>query len=103
MTVGSEFEGDKQTPGGWSEARSKGVKKRSKGLDPRPPGKSNPDWRPCIENIIKLRDKIFIRAAIAVPYPLRIMMMVLRPNAGSLAFTSPRDEVSEVVSRCLRH
>jgi len=45
MTVGSEFEGAKPTPpGGRSEARSKGVKKRSKGgrPPPEPPGKSNP-------------------------------------------------------------
>src|SRR6218665_4001963 len=29
--------------------------------------------------------------------------MVFYPKAGSLAFTSPRDEMSEVVSRCLPH
>jgi len=31
------------------------------------------------------------------------MMMVLCLKAGSLAFTPPGDEISEVVSRCLRH
>src|SRR6218665_899138 len=31
------------------------------------------------------------------------MMMVLCPMAGSLAFTSPGDELCEVVSRCLPH
>ena len=30
-------------------------------------------------------------------------MMVLCPKAGSLAFTPPGDEMSEVVSRCLPH
>src|SRR6218665_1502995 len=30
-----------------------------------------------------------------------MMMMVLCPKAGSLAFTPPGDEMSEVVSRCL--
>src|SRR6218665_2488863 len=32
-----------------------------------------------------------------------MMMMVLCPKAGSLAFTPPGDEMSEVVSRCLPH
>src|SRR6218665_2207584 len=31
------------------------------------------------------------------------MMMVLCPKAGSLAFTPPGDEMSEVVSRCPPH
>jgi len=31
----------------------------------------------------------------------RGMMMGLNPKAGSLAFTPPGDEMSEVVSRCL--
>src|SRR6218665_3474669 len=31
------------------------------------------------------------------------MMIVLCPKAGSLAFTPPGDEMSEVVSRCLPH
>jgi len=30
-----------------------------------------------------------------------MMKMVLCPKAGSLAFTPPGDEMSEVVSRCL--
>src|SRR6218665_1446921 len=34
MTVGSEFEGVKPTPGSRPEARSKGVKNRSKGVRP---------------------------------------------------------------------
>src|SRR6218665_2223505 len=32
-----------------------------------------------------------------------LMMMVLCPKTGSLAFTPPRDEMSEVVSHCLPH
>src|SRR6218665_2872548 len=32
-----------------------------------------------------------------------MMMMVLCPTAGSLAFTPPGDEMSEEVSRCLPH
>src|SRR6218665_3759028 len=32
-----------------------------------------------------------------------VMMMVLCPKAGSLAFTPPGDEMSEAVSRCLPH
>ena len=32
-----------------------------------------------------------------------MMMMILCPKAGSLAFTPPGDEMSEVVSRCLPH
>ena len=32
---------------------------------------------------------------------MMVMMMVLCPKAGSLAFTLPRDETSEVVSYCL--
>jgi len=32
-----------------------------------------------------------------------MMMLVLCLKAGSLAFTPPGDEMSEVVSRCLPH
>src|SRR6218665_2156754 len=32
-----------------------------------------------------------------------MMMMILCPKAGSLGFTPPGDEMSEVVSRCLPH
>jgi len=32
-----------------------------------------------------------------------MMMMVLCQKAGSLAFTPPGDEMTEVVSRCLPH
>ena len=32
-----------------------------------------------------------------------MMMMVLRPKAGSLAFTPPGDEMNQMVSRCLSH
>src|SRR6218665_3420951 len=32
-----------------------------------------------------------------------LLMMVLCPKAGSLTFTPPGDEMSEVVSRCLYH
>ena len=34
---------------------------------------------------------------------INVMMMVLCPKAGSLAFTQPGDEMSKVVSRCLPH
>src|SRR6218665_219414 len=34
---------------------------------------------------------------------LMLLMMVLCRKAGSLAFTPPGDEMSEVVSRCLPH
>src|SRR6218665_3757202 len=47
-------------------------------------------WRPCIEITMKMHD-------------MTMMMMVLRPKAGSLAFTPPGAEMSEVVSRCLTH
>ena len=36
-------------------------------------------------------------------YLVMIMMMILCRKAGSLAFTPPGDEISEVVSRCLPH
>src|SRR6218665_1968357 len=34
---------------------------------------------------------------------MMMMMMVLCPKAGSLAFTPPGDEMNEVVSSCLPH
>src|SRR6218665_190033 len=34
---------------------------------------------------------------------MQLIMMVLCPKAGSLAFTPPGDEMSEVVSHCLPH
>src|SRR6218665_217029 len=34
---------------------------------------------------------------------MMMMMMALCPKAGSLAFTPPGDEMSEMVSRCLPH
>jgi len=34
---------------------------------------------------------------------MMIVMTVLCPKAGSLAFTPPGDEMSEMVSRCLPH
>ena len=34
---------------------------------------------------------------------MMMMMMVLCPKAGSLVFTPPGDEMSEVASRCLPH
>ena len=34
---------------------------------------------------------------------MMMMMVVLCPKAGSLAFTPPGDEMSEVVSCCLPH
>jgi|SRR6218665_1092080 len=37
------------------------------------------------------------------PWSHWVMMMVLCQKAGSLAFTPPGDEMSEVVSRCLPH
>jgi|SRR6218665_1762779 len=36
-------------------------------------------------------------------FDLVMMMMVLCPKAGSLAFMPPRDGMSEVVSHCLPH
>jgi len=34
---------------------------------------------------------------------MMIMMVILCPKAGSLAFTPPGNEMSEVVSRCFPH
>src|SRR6218665_2743749 len=34
---------------------------------------------------------------------MMMMMMVLCPKAGSLPFTPPGDEMSEVIFRCLTH
>ena len=36
-------------------------------------------------------------------YNSPVLMMVLCPKGGSLAFTPPGDEMSEVVSRCVPH
>src|SRR6218665_1970467 len=47
--------------------------------------------------------KTAVMMMMVVVVVMMMTMMVLCPKAGSLAFTPPGNEMSEVVSRCLPH